>query len=415
MSDEPEPTALPAVPDEPVHEPSVVVKSPGSRTPFRERVCDPRLGQWFPPERLTAGLRHFILEVDAVEVDARVPTMATRIERGKITLMLSPASTEWHLEARIEGLAHECGHICLGHRARGERLAARLGEPLNHEAWNAVGDATIHACGVARADVLDTVVPGGVVTFERLKLPECPAEVAYEMLPKVPLVGAGTSCGRHAFAEQDAESAGRAAVLGAVISALEPERWSRGASNNPSVGVTIGELPPVPRWIRRVLSFLTTLPRRDERRRSWQREHRRLGYDLPGRVRAAASGALFIADGSGSTQADFPTFVSAVAGTPELRFSDVVFFDTAVTAVVPVSSRAAVLAEAKKVGGGTDFLPPAALRTPDRISVWITDGYPCGEWPGPGPMGDIWIITTDVRPPHGRVFYTSETGEGSDG
>ena len=345
-----------------------------------------RVGSVWPPD-----VSAFLALVDEWFHDVSVPTIATVLDKGRLTLVTGKMWEQAPHVARVELLRHEASHVAHGcWMRRGER------EPV---LWNVATDAIIHGLQECDWALIDRECGAESVTLERLgtqlgrPLTLMPSERLYDLL-----VQAGGSkaegCGSadHSKSDDSLESRLKASQIGrAVLGA--PDRGQMRL---------VPPLPSVPAWIGEVLDWLVSRTvARAERVRSWRRAHRSLPDMLPGSARGEARAARFMLDASGSIGPDLlGELLAAVCSTPELAGSDVVVFDHVCREPIDVSDTHAVLESAKTAGGGTLIRAAGASRDPDKQTVWLTDGGTADGWPE-GAEHDLWVVGKNEPYPKG--------------
>ena len=341
-----------------------------------------------------ADVSAFLAIVDEVIEAGDVPTVATHLDKGHLTLILGKLwETAPHV-ARVEILRHEASHVAHGcWMRRGDR------EPMK---WNVACDAIIHGLHEADAELIDRECGIESVTLERLSVQLgrpvtlMPSERLYDLLQAhQDQVGSGGcgSCG-HSKADDSLESRMKASQVGsAVLGKVGGE--GQGFRPEPP-------LPPVPAWIAQVLDWLVTrVVAREERVRAWRRAHRTLPDLLPGSARGEARAARFMLDASGSIGDELlGQLLAAVCATPELAGSDVVVFDHIAREPVDASDTGAVLAMVKSAGGGTLIRACGAARDPEKQTVWLTDGGTADGWPSRA-SEDLWVVGEGEPAPNG--------------
>lgn len=309
--------------------------------------------------------------------------------------MIGLVGANWNTlsdQDQAEILAHEAGHVAGGHSMRVK--------DRNKTLFNVVCDAAIHYAGVVSPELIARL---GLVTFDLLKIPACPPEIAYELLPKNRTGRGGGGCGREEFTEVDSRSRARA-----ILASLRGAAALRG-STAPGTGRSIPEtILPRPLWIDTVIRQLQKAVAYDACVRTWWRETRRDVEPLllPGHGPRYGVAAVILIDSSGSIgNTDLAMFLAAVESTPELWTSQVSIFGNEATELVPIHRAREMITQ--HGGGGTRFEAAAARRIPGVTAVWLTDGCPNDGWPAPHDAPEIWVLTTDVQPPQsGEVVRT---------
>lgn len=348
------------------------------------------------PSDLRPGISTILAGLDGLLFSEEIPTSCTLFdEDGKLFMALGKAYAEGDAHERREMLQHECGHLLFGHFARIKERDPML--------WNLVTDASMHAIGNCKHDPKI-----GAATHDTLglKAPASP-EIMYDLLIKDAKPMQVTGCGSMSHSKMEGsyeKFVGRVSVITANVAASDPDliktlNGQMGGSNAGEVAALMVEMEPPPKWIRKCIVDLISTAKRAKVRRSWMREARG-SNEIAGRRREAAISPLILIDSSGSIgDDDLRMFLSAVAATPELSQANVYLFDTQVYGPFQPSQ----LTRSKSGRGGTLFAPPAKLRSATEATLWLTDGYPCDEWPKPVGQ-EIWAITTDVTPPYGKTI-----------
>lgn len=362
------------------------------------------------PDKVSPPVASFLAACDAVLEDRRIPTLATALIEGKLTLILGQQYLDEPEACQAADLEHEVGHFIGQHLQRcGER------DPLQ---FNIVCDAAINEQGIGDYKLVDAFwatqgIENRSPRFDRLPhkdggmIPPCPPEVAYTMLPKSS-VGPGGGCGsiEHSTMDNSAASLVKAIIVNAAVLAANPF-FKQGSEGGDGMATrAVPELPPVPPWIRAVLEYLLKTVRSHARQRSWRREHRGLPGTLPGQGRSYAPACRVLLDASGSIGPELlGQFLSALVNTPELAESDVVVFDSAWGDPLPVSNAVAILNEARRRGGGTAINAVGCAMRPDgRPVVWLTDAVSGDGFPPPHTTNEIWCVHGKATPPHGIVI-----------
>jgi Putative metallopeptidase domain len=351
-----------------------------------------------PQDMMTPGVKWYLKELDREPfIDEAIPIVATVYTKaGQMWCVLGKNWLDLRDELRVEILAHEAGHVAGGHDVRLQDRDPRL--------WNIVCDAAIHYSGGVQAWAVEEV---GGITYERLELPPAPPEIAYDMLKsKLPPQGSGEGCGReHGGGMCELGGMSEEAKARALVAAIRGASVAGGFSGSQGGGIVReipDVIPPVPAWVQEVLHRLKRAVNYDDRSRRWIKETRR-DVDpimLPGRSARLGVACTFIWDLSGSiSHEDVTIFLAAVDGTPELQGSEVVAFSDIAVGPRPVRYARELAAECPS--GGTQFHVGAALRRTGVPVVWITDGYTGDGWPEPHDSEELWVITTEVEPPHG--------------
>lgn len=349
-----------------------------------------------PVSAWPSDVQAFLSLVDeVVSASDTVPTVATVLDKGRLTLVLGEIWGKAPHAARVEILRHEASHVAHGCWMRmGDR------EPMK---WNVASDAIIHALDEADWRLVDRECGIESVTLERLggmigrPISLMPSERVYDLLQahEEKMAGQG-GCGSvaHSKADSSLESRMKASQVG---SAVLGKTGDLGQGFRPAP-----PLPPVPEWISQVLDWLITrVVAREERVRAWRRAHRTQPDLLPGSARGEARAARFMLDASGSIGDDLlGQLLAAVCSTPELAGSDVVVFDHVAREPVDASDVGAVLAMVKTAGGGTLIAACGAARDPERQTVWLTDGGTADGWPERA-TDDLWAVGAGEPAPPG--------------
>ena len=331
----------------------------------------------------------FLALVDEVRHVDEVPTLASHLDQGKLTLVLGQAWEQAPHVARVEMLRHEASHVAHGCWARiGER------EP---RLWNLATDAVIHALRECDWELVDRECGIESVTLERLgtqlkrKLALMPSERIYELLEDH-VQGQGCGSGQHSKHSSD------------ILSRITATQVGSAVLGGTSGGGYRGDPPlaAVPEWIAQVLDWLVTrVVAREDRVRAWRRAHRTQPDLLPGSARGEARAARFMLDASGSMGDELlGQLLAAVCSTPELAGSDVVVFDHVCREPVDAADVGAVLAQVRTAGGGTLIRAAGVARDPDKQTVWLTDGGTADGWPD-GAERDLWVVGYGEQHPQG--------------
>ena len=351
------------------------------------------------PKVVPPAVATFLSFCDEV-INAKLPgaRLGTALMNGKLVLLLGECYVAADEEQRVDDLKHEVGHFMLGH-------LTRCGERNKHN-FNLVCDASLSHQGINK--VLETDV-----TFAKLPcknggtVPPCPPEAAYELLDTPPplLIVCGSL--EHSSNDGTAASQAKMAIVGAMLLAKHPDFLKAlgahlGGTENGS-GRPIPEILPPPPWIRKVIEYLLKTTRSTDRRRSWRREHRALPDMLPGLSRGYTPVCRVLFDASGSIDQELAAqFFGALAGTPELRDSDVIVFDTTLSDIIPVKE-IEKLAEAIAEKGGGTYIRKAGLE--GRISgiptVWLTDACSGDGFAPPHDAVEVWCVSGSAPHPHG--------------
>jgi len=228
------------------------------------------------PDELPEAVSVFLARLDGMVV-AKMPGAYCRTKfywDGRIVLEVPPEWDNFTDEARRELLCHECGHWAFGHHLRcGER---------DPKKFNLVCDMSIAENGIQNTARL-AELGFSACKFEDYKLPVCPPEIAYDMLPESP---EGQSCGSIAnmddlteeqkdiIQEISTEVAMHADTLGGKLS-KGPHGGTEGENSR-----HVPDLPPPPAWIQRVCELLSASLVHHTRNRTWKRESR-IGDILP--------------------------------------------------------------------------------------------------------------------------------------
>tara|TARA_R110002012_G_scaffold233843_1_gene407252 strand:- start:1095 stop:1586 length:492 start_codon:yes stop_codon:yes gene_type:complete len=134
---------------------------------------------------------------------------------------------------------------------------------------------------------------------------------------------------------------------------------------------------------------------RNEKCRSYARDHRYLGELFPGKARRRGWKGVWIIDASGSIDRDSVNeMLSGAVATPELEASEVVVFDTSYYGPFDVFDTEGIQEAISECGGGTkikgcaDWLDSIGYDIEPR--VWLTDGCSSDGLP-PARPEDIWV------------------------
>src|SRR6266702_4474623 len=182
----------------------------------------------------------FLALVDEVLHAREVPTVASALDKGRLTLILGELWDTAPHAARVEILRHEASHISHGcWRRRGER---------DPRLWNIATDAIIHGLNECDWRLMDKECHIESVTLERLgvelkrSLTLMPSERLYE---HVKFNGCGS--GRHSHSDDSLESRMRASQVGtSVLGAAKGS--GEGFRGSPAI-------PPCPEGISQVLDW----------------------------------------------------------------------------------------------------------------------------------------------------------------
>lgn len=329
-----------------------------------------------------SDVQAFLALVDEVVKADEVPTVASSLVKGRLTLILGKLWNEAPHAARIEILRHEASHVAHGCWMRQGGRDPRL--------WNVACDAVIHGLDECDWKLIDKECHIESVTLDRLggelkrPLTLMPSERLYDLLDEhVKAQGCGS--GQHSHSDDSLESRMKASQVGtAVLGAAKGS--GEGFRGTPAI-------PPCPDWISHVLDWLLDrIVAREDRVRAWRRAHRTQPDLLPGSARGEARAARFMLDASGSIGDELlGQLLAAVCSTPELAGSDVVVFDHVTREPVPASDVAGILEQVKRAGGGTLIRAAGEARDPDLQTVWLTDGGTADGWPE-HPERDLWVI-----------------------
>ena len=338
-----------------------------------------------------ADVQAFLALVDEVVLAREVPTVASALDRGRLTLILGELWERAPHEARVEILRHEASHIAHGCWMRKGDRDPRL--------WNVACDAIIHGLDECDWALIDKKCQIESVTLERLSgeikrpLTLMPSERLYDLLDEhVQAQGCGS--GQHSHSDDSLESRMRASQVGTSV---------LGASKGSGEGFRgTPALPVCPEWISRVLDWLLDRTvAREDRVRAWRRAHRTQPDVLPGSTRGEARAARFMLDASGSIGDELlGQLMAAVCSTPELAGSDVVVFDHVTREPVDASDVSGILEMVKRAGGGTLIKAAGDARDPDKQTVWLTDGGTADGWPRHAAR-DLWVVAEGEPTPPG--------------
>lgn len=404
-----------------------------------------------PLSHATAG---FLARVSDTCIDPTIPTCAVAVVQGKVTFFAglaytkipdygtSPARDIRQAEAdyhREQLIRHEAHHILLSHAERQQHR--------EHERWNLVCDAAIHHSTSIDLDSLRQSIGGDVAEFDKLGIPPLPPEVAYDVLTKQDKAGQrpddGTegkegesiwhTCGRpsndalreqhpntprtksgkakpETALEREERKALQRGLQSAIVDGLVKDR-ERG---DESIEAGIGALPSDgagtdpggcgyrnltgkrPSWIEDVMVQLESVGPRNQRAKSYRREHRQHVEFLPGRAKTRGTVATILVDASGSMrQKDLEQLLGALA---DSRFadSDVFVFDTVAVGPKPAWDAVGVKDLIGQCGGGTDLHAAWEQVTTlgvdfENPRVWFTDGQDGHNVLPTDRPNDIWI------------------------
>lgn len=367
------------------------------------------------PKQVPNGVAIYLAACDEVVADPAIPIAATMLYEGQMTLRLTPLFEKIPAAAQVEILKHEAAHFCLMHLPR---MGDRQSLP-----WNAVTDCSLHHAGCADYELVERALAeadpehrrvGGSATFERLGLPPCPPEIAYDLLPKMEITI--SSCGSMQASMSDGSDASnaKAAIVTVAIEAGDKEFMQKllgglRAGHDAGTGQPVPDLIPPPAWIREAIQHITMTARRNVRRRSWMREHRD-SHDLPGQRRDVEPVCRIIIDASGSTAGLMQQFLSAVVQTPELANSDVVVFDTTWSHPIAAADIHGVAAAIGERGGGTHIRAAGHANRPAHLCViWLTDGESGDGWPDAHASTEVWCLPEGApTPPAGVIVRIKE-------
>lgn len=346
------------------------------------------------------GIAAWLAMVDHIEeVPDQIPALAAvQVVEGKMTLMLRGDFNTWPDELKCNIISHECHHMVFEHHNRRGERDPRL--------WGLVTDAVLYhnACEDwqmteailnARLNADEPKVSSS--TFERIGIPPCRAEIAYDMLlnnksPNIKVI----HCGSSLLSKTDGSQATQE-LLDKIMIEVGPHIQG-GASLGGGVQTPItGTIPDPPAWIRQVIPFLVESINKANRGRSWRRFSRTGSDLLPGREMVAAlDGQIFI-DQSGSCNEYVPLFLAAVCSTPELAGTRVYTFDDKVRGPLPASDAAGVRALLESSRGGTLIKKAGELRESGCPVVWISDGESADGLPKHHDAAEIWCIVGSAK------------------
>jgi hypothetical protein len=346
--------------------------------------------------------------VGNIIVKPDMPTCAVGMEEGQAVLIIGQAFLNANDTVREMMLRHEAHHVFCNHLMRGRSR--------DQELWNKVCDAAIHYRTKVDPDVLDKAIGGKVVTYERLHIPPCPPEVAYEKLKQNKEQPTGvTGCGLGKYtkyapgtgADGKPVTAAWVKVVGQIAHGAEIEAEEHGehpfADASPMDSQSAGDgagghgkpikrLPPPPDWVGTLTHHLAKERGQVLRGRSFRREHRYGNPFLPGRARSRRWDGVFCIDASGSIDdAALKMLLAAVCLTPELRGSTARLFDTKVGDEHRVTDIDAILEDVWNFRGGTRIKSAGEVIGTDRPRVWFTDAYSSDGFP-PLVEGDVWVL-----------------------
>jgi len=351
-----------------------------------------------PQSHTTTRLLESIVDVKVEPI----PTVATAIIKGRMTLILGVAYTALgdptDPAQRAERdylcellLLHEAGHVLYRHHAR-------LGE-RDLQLFNICCDASIHYHWQSEAlDALRGCIDGDIATFGSLQVQPMPAERAYAELRKRqgnnrPGDQPG-GCGRpsqdeiteaygepQSPVEQARDDAATARQVEQIQAGIEEDladpttRTPTVAEQSPSqreqvqqikaqinqggeaTGCSRAEavISAVPAWVDELLQRLEDCCRvRSVRGRSYRRENRHEIPLLPGRARIEGRGANVFVDCSSSMDSEaLMQMISGLTGSPLLADSLVWCFDTRPHGPCAASDLAGIQANVRLCGGGT--------------------------------------------------------------
>ena len=366
---------------------------------------------------------------DSIVETEEIDTCAVAVKDGRVELWLGPLFRDCKDEkARQHMLRHECFHVMLDHHKRQEERDSEL--------WNQVTDAAIHEGGAVDWQLIDKACDIETCTYERLRIPAMPPEIAYEWLKggKGPGPGRGPGpfggkgpagqpgkggCGRGKI-ENDTDEKSRsreAEVVAEVLQSWEAEieetdhdggftDLSSGVANTDNAGVGRGsgrerpEIYTVPQWVGEVLDrLLERHNARIDRDRTWTREHRYIESGLlPGQKRSKGWEGVWCVDASGSINREaVEAMLSAVVQTPELASSEVAVFDSGMVheELIPVHDIEAIQAAIANAGGGTSIKKTGEqvdkLAGENTPKVWLTDAWSSDGLPEQS-EDELWVM-----------------------
>lgn len=330
-----------------------------------------------------------LAQASSIRRDPTLPfAAATHMKDGVLTVLLGESFFRCGEKAQAGILAHECAHIIFGHTFRMGNRHPML--------WGAAADCVVNASPVMDLEAIEQGLSAKLITYETLstmlgkEVPRAPAEIVYEFLLK-DSPPCTTVCGL-LHSTHDGTNASLARTMSAAVAA----RATLGAGVNPGPAGMAPEIPPAPAWIRSALLCLRR-SRALSSTRSWNREHRASDL-LPGQFVRRRNDALILIDRSGSIdEKSLACFLAAIVNTPELRLSRAALFDDELDGPMPV--RALTPQRCFSSRGGTLYGPPAALRQPGSVTLWLTDGMPADGFPEPSSGGDVWCVTGKVALP----------------
>jgi hypothetical protein len=372
------------------------------------------------PKQQKEAVAKFLAHVDEItEMPAGVHALAaTQVVKGKVTLLLSPKWEEYSEAVQREILAHEAGHVALRHP---ERMLPLITEGLEivvednaftgkakdmmkakqrMQVANAVIDCSLHHNNICDWEFVDRELGWKSNTFERMELPPLPPEMAFHLAMQKqqdPL----NSCGslEVSFVDDSDESFEASMSMAIEVGTLLTAGRTR-ANRRPLTET----LPPVPKWITKVIDELLQKRGRLFRKRSWRRENRFEHPLLPGMGPRTSLDAIIMSDASGSVYGSpaYFQFLAAITATPELKGTEVIAFDTTESDPVPASNTAAVIAAHQERGGGTMIRKAGKCRVSGRPVVWLTDADSSDGLPEPHDATELWVLCAGDRKVPGK-------------
>jgi hypothetical protein len=319
-------------------------------------------------------------------------------ERYKIALRRDVA--EASRDVRRAVILHEFLHI-----AYGDLLAGSGKNPL---IWNICIDTRVNHV-VEKAGLLDTpfgngTLRDGAITYEKVAPlvglqgeHVLPPEVLYALFPVTVVAMRG-------WDEAEATDDPKAHAESAIARALAQKSKMMAAPTGTNVGsIHVPQQTKDFPWLRELHSALKTWDL--VRERTWRREGRIPMLPSKGWVEDEILHFVLALDASGSmSKEELKVLGAYVRGLHKRGVSGEVWvFDTEITQ----RFKFAEFPETIKGGGGTRYEPIIEEAMKKRVGglVIATDGYPW-RWPKePKGLRVVFLITTKVKPPWGKVIY----------
>lgn len=350
-------------------------------------------------------------------------TLATQIVKGVIALLLPSYWNELSDACQRELLSHEAAHWGFGHQQRTRTLLeSKYGDleskDITHQLklkaaaskFNSCCDCSIYHTKSERLEITSPELtmllgrPDNVPTYERLGLPPCPPEIAYEMLPETEVRYIGCCGSLSNFKMDDSQESQDVMELVGMEVGMEMPSSGYKAGTQTGPGLTVPEIPPLPKWIKEVLDLIWHRTVRVDRGKSWRR-HSKVSELLPGNTLTDGLNVQVMLDASGSvfTPEILGQFLSVLANTPEFKHSDVVIFDAEVASPVSIADYKKVIETVSHKGGGTLIAKAGEAREAGRPVIWLTDGFSADGFPEPHSDLEIWVVPIDGEAPKGQI------------